>query len=904
MEDERPSPEEMLKRAAEEEARERRGRLKIFFGASPGVGKTYSMLEAAKDRRRDGIDVVIGWVDTHGRAETEKLTEGFERLPPRDSEHRGIVLREFDVDAALKRRPGLLIVDELAHTNAPGSRHARRWQDVEEILDAGMDVSTTLNVQHLESMNDVVARITGVVVHETVPDTIFDRASEIEMIDLPPDDLLQRLREGKVYLPAEAERAQRNFFRKGNLIALRELALRRTAERVDEQVAQYKKEQGIAQPWPTRERLLVVVGPAPQSANVVRAAYRMAARLKAPWIALSIETPAYRALPEEERELVGAHLELAERLGAETLVIQGERVSEEVLAVAREQSVTRIIVGKPTHGRWRDWIRGSIIEELVRGSGEVDVLVTTGSEEEAWRPPPVLRSPRVHGRQFLDALAVVGAATILCVLTRSLLTLADQAMIYLLGVLIVSSRMPRRPSLVAAIASVMALDFFFVPPYYSLDISDLRYIVTFSVMMVVALTVSTLTVRIREQAEAARQRERRTAALYAMSREFSVQTEVGGIARTAATHVRNLMEAEVFVLLEGSDGRLRPVAGGELAQAKSERELAVAQWVFDHGRPAGSGTDTLPASESLFFPLTGTRGPLGVFGVVLGSRGAAPAPSRAQLLETYVAQTALAVERALLEEEADRARVGAETEQARSALLSAVSHDLRTPLASMTGSVGVLLDHEKEMKPGERRELLETIREEGDRLGRLVNNLLELTRLESGALQVRKEWYPLEEVISSSLGRLGARVEGRQIVVDLPQEVLLAPVDPVLLEQVFINLLENALKYSPPGSPIEIGATLVPGELVVEIADRGAGLPPGEEERVFERFYRVADGRRAEGAGLGLAVCQAILKVHGGRISAENRSGGGAVFRFTLPLTGTPPPPEEPADARALKEER
>ena len=894
----------MLKRAAEEEARERRGRLKIFFGASPGVGKTYSMLEAARNRRREGIDVVIGWVDTHGRAETEALTQGLESLPPRQVEHREITLRELDGDAAQRRRPALLLVDELAHTNAPGSRHARRWQDVEDILDAGIDVYTTLNVQHLESMNDVVARITGVVVHETVPDTMFDRASEIEMIDLPPDDLLQRMREGKVYLPAEAERAQRNFFRKGNLIALRELALRRTAERVDAQVEQYKKEQGIVQPWPTRDRLLVVVGPAPQSANVVRAAYRMAARLRAPWIALSIETPAYLALPEEERELVSAHLELAERLGAQTLVIQGERVSEETLAVAREQNVTRIIVGKPTHSRLRDWIRGSIVDDLVRGSGEVDVLVTTGSEEEAWRPAPTLRSPGSTARDYLQALAVVLACTILCLMTRKHLTMADQAMIYLLGVLIVASRKPRRPSLLAAITSVVALDFFFVPPFYTLDVADLRYFITFAVMLAVALTVSTLTVRIREQAEAARQRERRTAALYAMSREFSVQTEVGEIARTAVTHVRNLMEAEAFVLLEGKDGQLRPVAGGEIAQAKSERELAVARWVFEHGRPAGCGTDTLPASEALFFPLVGTRGTLGVFGIALGSRAPAPSPSRAQLLETFVAQTALAVERALLEEEADRAKVAAETEQARSALLSAVSHDLRTPLASMTGAAGVLLDHTAEMGAGERRELLETIREEAERLGRLVGDLLDLTRLESGSLRARKEWYPLEEVVSSALGRLGTRLEGREVRVKMPPEVLLAPIDPILLEQVFLNLVENAAKYSPPGSSIEIRAAAEGEEVAVEIADRGPGLPAGEEERVFERFYRVADGRRAEGAGLGLAVCEAIVKVHGGRIEARNRPGGGAVFRFTLPVEGTPPPPDEALEAREPKEEK
>ncbi len=903
MENGRPTPEEMLARAAEEEARARRGRLKIFFGAAPGVGKTYSMLEAARERRREGIDLAIGWVDTHGRAETEALTAGLERMPVRLVEHRGITLRELDVDAALRRRPALLLVDELAHTNAPGSRHARRWQDVEEILDAGIDVYTTLNVQHLESLNDVVARITGVAVHETVPDTIFDRAVEIEMIDLPPDDLLQRLREGKVYLPAEAERALRNFFRKGNLIALRELALRRTAERVDEQVAQYRKEQGIVQPWPTRDRLLVVVGPAPQSANVIRAAYRMAARLKAPWIALSIETPAYLALPEEDRELVGAHLELAERLGAEPLVIQGERVSDEILAVARERSVTRIIVGKPTRSRWREALRGSVVDELVRGSGDVDVLVTTGAEEEAWRPAPILRSRRSSGRDYLDALAAVVAATLFCLWTRSLFTLADQTMIYLLGVLIVASRKPRRPSLAAAVLSVAALDFFFVPPFYSLNIADLRYAVTFAVMLVVALTVSTLTVRIREQADAARQRERRTAALYAMSRQFSAQTEVGEIASTAVSHVRNLMEAEAFVLLAEKDGRLHPVAGGELPQARSERELAVARWVFGHGRPAGCGTDTLPGSECLFFPLVGTRGPLGVFGIVLGPRAPAPSPSRAQLLETYVAHTALAVERALLEEEADRARVAAETEQARSALLSAVSHDLRTPLASMTGSACVLLEHPGDLGDPERRELLETIREESERLGRLVGDLLDLTRLGSGSLRARKEWYPLEDVISSALGRLESRLEGREIRVEMPPDVLLAPIDPILLEQVFLNLIENAVKYSPPGSPLEIRAAAGDGEVAVEVGDRGPGLPPGEEERVFERFYRVADGRRAEGAGLGLAVCQAILKAHGGRIAAGNRPGGGAVFRFTLPLEGNPPPPDEPSGPGDAKEE-
>jgi two-component system sensor histidine kinase KdpD len=880
----RPTPEEMLELAQREEERERRGRLKIFFGAAPGVGKTYAMLESAQAKKRAGVDVVIGWVETHGRPETEALARGLDRLAPRVVEYRGVKLEEFDLDAALARRPGLILVDELAHTNAAGSRHARRWQDVEELLAAGIHVEATLNVQHVESLNDVVERFSGIQVRETVPDALFDRADEIELVDLPPDELLERLRQGKVYVPVQAERAAAAFFRKGNLIALRELALRRAAERVDAQAAEWKKEHGIGEVWGTRERLLVVVDSAPSAIDVVRAAYRMAARLRAPWIVLLVETPDLLRMPSEGRERAEGALDLAERLGAETLVVRGESVPEEILAAARERSATRVVVGKPG-GRGLGRLRGSLeVARLVRSSGEIDVLVTSGEhgEEPARR---WLRRRRVPPASYAWALFVVLACTGVCWATRSILTLADQAMIYLLGVLIVASRYPRRPSLLAAVVSVAALDFFFVPPIFTMDVEDLRYATTFGVMLVVALTVSTFTVRLREQAEAARQRERRTASLFAMSSQFVIETGVGAIAATAVRHVTELLEVESFVLLADRKGNLVPCGGEVGTLSHSERELAVARWAFQNGRLAGHGTETLPSSEGLYIPLVGTGGHLGVFGIALGRRPEPPTPSQWQVLETFVAQTALALERALLVERHRSSEVAMETERARNELLSAVTHDVRTPLASIRGAAETLLDAATDLAPATRREMLETIREESARLSRLIGDLLELTRLESGSFEARKEPVPVDELFDSALARTEAELAGREVELDLPEDVLSVPVDPVLMEQVLVNLLENAARHAAP-SAITARAAREGERVVLEVGDRGPGIPPGEEERLFERFYRTSDGVRGRGTGLGLTVCRAIVRAHGGRIAAANRPGGGAVFRIELPADG------------------
>ena len=774
-------------------------------------------------------------------------------------------------------------MDELAHTNAPGSRHTRRWQDVQELLDAGIDVDTTLNVQHLKSINDLVARISGVVVRETVPDSLFEQATEVELVDLTPEDLLQRLHEGKIYLPAEVQRAVDNFFKKGNLIALRELALQRTADRVEQQMTSWKREQGIAQPWPTRERILVAIGPAPQSADLIRSAYRMATRFQAPWIALSVETPDFHRLPLDDRNRVDAHLTLAERLGAERVAIGAEDAASAILGIARQRNVSRIVIGKPTHGRLRDLLRGSMVDRLVRGSGPIDVLVTSGEEEPRPAAAPVRSTEAPPLREYGWALAAVAGATIIGMAGWSFFNLADQAMLYLLAVLLVSARLSRGPALATSVASVLALDFCFVPPYFTFAVSDLRYLVTFGVLLGAGLLVSNLTLRMRRQAETAQERERRTAVLHMMTRSFAFRSGVADIADAAARHLEVLLETEASVLLADEKGALIHRGGSAGTLVHSERELAVARWVFDHNRPAGHGTDTLPAAVGLFLPLAGRKGTMGVLGLDLGQRGVPLTPSQRQLLDVFVNHSALALERTILTEEAERNRVTVETERLRSALLSSVSHDLRTPLATITGAATSLLMQQERLEEESRRDLLETIREEAERLGRVIGNLLEVTRLESGTVRINKEACPLEELVSSAVARVEALLKNHELKVILPDDVIEVPVDPELMEKAFVNLLENAAKYSPAGTRIEIEARRDDGDVVVEVRDRGPGIPAGEEEKIFESFYRVAGTQGASGLGLGLAVCRAVVKAHGGRIEALGRDGGGTIFRFTLP---------------------
>ena len=890
----RPDPEALLVRVKAEEARQHRGKLKIFLGAAAGVGKTYAMLEAVREQRADGVDVLVGYVETHGRAETDALLQGLEILPARMVDYRGTALRELDLDAALARRPALILVDELAHTNALGLRHAKRWQDVVELLDAGIDVYTTMNVQHLETLNDVVAKITGVVVRETVPDSVFEQADEIELIDLPPDELLERFKDGKVYMPEQAQEAVKNFFRKGNLIALRELALRRTAERVDAQMRVYMHEHAIGKAWPTVERLLVCISPGPESARLVRAAKRMADRLGAPWVAAYVETPRQLRLPAEVRDRVTQTLRLAEQLGAETVRLPGEKMSEAILRFAHDRNVTKIVVGKPRRQLWTRILIGSIVDALVQGSGDIDIYVISAEREQHGAPPAPLARRAIPSdwAPYGWATAVVALATGAAWLTLPFFELANLVMVYLLGLVVVATRYGRGPSLVASILSVAALDFFFVPPVFTFAVSDVRYLFTFVVMLVVGLVTSSLAARIRTQAEAAHLREQRTAALYAMSRELASTRGVDMLLTIAMRHISEVFRSQVVVLLPGAGGALVCADGGQFAL--DSNELGVGKWVHEHHQPAGLGTSTLPGAAALYLPLQAPRGPVGVLGIRPADPHSLDAPDQLHQLETFANQTALAIERAQLADEAQQAQVRMETERLRNSLLSSVSHDLRTPLATITGAATTMLENGAKLNDRTRQGLLESVREEADRLNRLVQNLLEMTRLESGALQLRKEWHPLEEVIGAALGRLGKELADRRVDTRVPPDLPLVPIDDVLIEQVLVNLLDNAVKYTPGGSPIRIIATSTSEAITVEVADHGPGLPRGEEDKVFEKFYRGMPGGR--GAGLGLAICQGIVKAHGGNIWAQNLPEGGVAFLFTLPLAGKPPA-SVPADA-------
>ena len=893
-------PEAILAKLKQAQEREAQGKLKIFFGAAAGVGKTYAMLVEAHERHRADVEVVVGVVETHGRPETAALLEGFEALPARDVEYRGTRLREFDIDAALARKPQLLLLDELAHTNAPGSRHTKRWQDVEELLSAGIDVYTTLNVQHVESLWDAVAEITGVLVRETVPDSIIDRADEIEIVDLPPDDLLQRLKEGKVYVAPQVERALENFFRKGNLIALRELALRRTAERVDAQMESYRRQHEADRVQAASGRLMVCIGNPETAPRLIRAARRMAASLKVPWTALYVERLGKARETPQEREYLSDVLLFAEELGADTAVLSGLRISDEVLAYARENNVSRVVIGKPSRARWKEILFGSLASSLLRDSGDIDVFVLhgeAGEEREKPRTPPA--EPAIRP-DYLRAVVTVAVCTGLAWLMNARFAQANLIMVYLLGVMLVAVRFGRGPAVLASVLSVGSFDFFFVPPYLTFAVSDTEYLITFGVMLSAALVISTMAARLREQARASRERERRAAALYKLSRELADAQNLEDILTAALRTVQDVFAARAVILLPDEGGRVRIRSGDTSLLGPGDHDHGVAQWVFDRGEPAGLGTQTLPAAQALFLPLLGSRGPTGVLGIRPANIRFLLRPDQFRFLETFANQTALAVERAGLTAQAEQARIQIEAERLRNTLLSSVSHDLRTPLAAITGAASSLLEAAGKLSPETRRELVESIAEEAGRMNRLVSNLLDMSRLESGVLHVNKEWQSAEEAIGAALERLGTRLEGRQVDVKLPAGLGLVPLDEVLIEQVIYNLVENAIKYTPPGSPIEIRGEVVKNEIAIEVLDRGPGLPPGEEQRVFEKFYRAREANRPGGIGLGLTIARGIVEAHGGSMIASNREGGGAVFRFTLPLGGEPPkvePEQTPAEA-------
>ncbi|MBN4745685.1 sensor histidine kinase KdpD [Pandoraea nosoerga] len=904
---ERPDPDELLDKLQRDEAREQRGRLKIFFGACAGVGKTFAMLQAARKLREEGADVVVGVLETHGREETARLLEGLEVLPHKSVEYRARVLHEFDLDGMLARAPAVALVDELAHANVPGARHLKRWQDVQELLAAGIDVFTTLNVQHLERLNDVVGQITGIRVWETIPDRIFDLADEVKLVDLPPDELLERMREGKVYLPAQAERAVRNFFRKGNLIALRELALRRTADRVDAQMREYRADQSISQVWQARERLLVAIGPGPEGVALVRAAARLAASLRADWLAVHVETPALLRQSAARRESTFAALKLAQELGAETLTLDGAQAGATLLAYAQMRNVSKLVIGASGARRW--WTASTPLhEQLVRHAGGVDVVLIGPSAGDRaahtrvvrgdWRnwfgTAPELGLVGGPWRAYAWAVGICATVSLAAAELTRFLDLANIAMLYLLGVIVAAMRLGRGPGVLASFLSVVAFDFFFVPPKMSLSVSDTQYLLTFAVMLTVALVISHLTTSLRFQARLATWRERRTGAVYAMARELAAALTTPQIVEIGARHVREVFQARVALLLPDSQGSVRQPVENALPQTMPQHiDTDVAQWVYDRQQAAGEGTDTLPASQAYYLPLRApmrTRGVLVVAPERTGD-GAMGTPEQQRLLDTFAAQIALALERVHYVEIAQDALVTMESERLRSSLLSAISHDLRTPLTSIVGFASMLSRNDR--TPGSlRTELVDAIHEEAQRMTGLVTNLLDMARLQEGGVQLNRQWQMLEEVVGTSLRACRRVLAAHEVSTRLPADLPLLRFDAVLLERLFTNLLENAAKYTPAGSHIEIAASVRGDEVEVSVSDDGPGLPPGMEGRIFEKFMRGEKESAKPGIGLGLAICRAIVQAHGGRIHATHGPDGhGARFFFTLPIETPPTPP-------------
>lgn len=900
--EQRPDPDDLLERIR----RAARGKLTVFLGAAAGVGKTYTMLELARERAGEGIDVVIGWVETHGRKETERLATGLERVPPRILNYNGRDLPEMDIDAIIRRRPELVLVDELAHANVHGSRHVRRFQDVEELLKAGISVYTTLNVQHLESLNDVVAQITGVVVRETVPDHIVEQADSVQLIDIPPEDLIKRLKEGKVYIRGQVEQALRHFFRPGNINALRELALRYTASRVDKELSEYMREHNIEGPWPASGRVMVCVGASPFSAQLIRAARRLATGLQPDWIALHVELARRSPLSDAERDRISRNMKLAAELGALTLSVTGDDMVESVLETARLHNVTAIVVGKPRHGRLWELINGSIVDKLLRRSCGINIYVIQANKENARASGIVTTSsPKTQNKlEYAGGLAMIMAVTVVGWLLKGNIEIGNIALLYQLPVVLSAFWWGRWQSYFTAVFSVLVFDFLFIAPIFTFTVYDLRYLWSFITFLVIAFVIGGRTEILRHEAAAARKRERSTRALYEFSRGIAAVIDPETIVRELTVQAAETLGRKVAVLLPDARGRLAVWAdyepGGDkesairrrrLALAESS-EMAVAVWAYEHGEVAGRSTETLPGARFLYLPLRTGDTVVGVMGVQVVER--LVTPEQRHLMDAWASLAAVAIERVKLAGKAHEAALLREADRLRTALFNSISHELKTPLSSILGSVSALLESETLYSPESRRELLENIKDGADRMDRVVANLLDTARLETGTLKLKTDWCDMEDIIGAALRRLQDRLKDRPLRVEAPDAISLLQADCVLIEQVIINIIDNALKYSPPGSALELGIEQLGRQIRLAVADRGVGIPEADLAKVFDKFYRAQHREiRASGTGLGLSICKGIVEAHGGEIWAEKRTGGGTVVSFTLPLE---PPEKEGKD--------
>jgi two-component system, OmpR family, sensor histidine kinase KdpD len=907
----RPDPDLLLAKVKQQEAQARRGKLRIYFGSAAGVGKTYAMLVAARKIASEGRTVLVGVVETHGRAETAALLEGLEILPSKAVSHRGKTLTEFDLDAALLRHPDLILVDELAHSNAPGMRHPKRWQDVDELLAAGIDVFSTLNVQHLESLNDVVGGITNVRVWETVPDKVFDAADEVVLVDIPADELLARLKAGKVYVAQQAERAVNHFFRKGNLMALRELALRRTADRVEGDVQAYRVDQSIESVWKTATALLTCIGPDAGAERVVRAAARLASQLSTDWHAIYVETPDLQRLSATRREKILATLNLAQQLGATTAVIANAQIAESIIAYARSHNLSKLVIGRDPIRRLWPWQRSSG-QRLAMLAPDIDLIeigraegaAQKDSRELAAAPPmPEVDSSdrrKAKGLRYLwAALACIGV-TLASFPLAAHFDRSNIVAVFILTVVLVAVRFGRGPAALAAILSVGAFDFFFVPPRFSFAVSDVQYLLTFFIMLAVGLITGQLTAGLRFQARVASHREERAGSLYEIARDLSGAVQVEQVVKISDESIQRTFRASAALLLPDASGRLvvkTPNLDVKHPGAGLAVEIGTAQWAFDRGQPAGFSTDTLPGSEVLYIPLRAPTKARGVLAVKAHNRRLLRIPEQRQLLDTFAALIAIALERVHYVGLAQDALLKMESERLRNSLLAALSHDLRTPLTALVGLAESLALTGPKLSTVQ-LETAEAIQEEARRMSTLVSNLLDMARIESGEVTLNLQWQPLEEVVGAALDAARGMLQRHHVEVHIPRDLPLVKIDAVLIERVLVNLLENVSKYTPPGSTVTLSAGVIGDRLSVSVADNGPGLPAGQEEAVFQKFTRGEREPATPGVGLGLSICRAIIESHQGKIVAAQRPGGGAIFTFTLPI-GTPPVPAIEAEAQA-----
>ncbi len=894
----RPDPDQLLLQINQGEARNRRGRLRIYFGASAGVGKTYAMLSAAQRESKAGRHVLVGVVETHGRGETAELLAGLSQLPSREVAYRGHTLKEFDLDAALQHKPDVLLVDELAHSNVEGSRHAKRWQDVQELLEAGIDVWSALNVQHLESLNGTVGAITGVRVHETVPDTVLDDADEIIMVDVTPDELIARLQAGKVYLPQQAERAAKNFFRKGNLIALREIALRRTAEHVEDDVRTYRVEQSIAPVWNTEGAMLACIGPREGAEQTVRAAARMAGQLNVRWHAAYVETPRLQRLDAAQRDLILSVLKLAEELGAETAVLTGPDAAAELVSHAQKLNCAILMVGRPRRSPLLWGLGGhTLTRRLARLAPTLDI-VEVGHAESARRL--ARRGQRVAKEEadaawheawprYTWAAASCVGVTVAATPLHGVLDLANIVMLFLLAVVLVAVKFGRGPAAMAAFLNVAAFDFFFVAPRLSFAVSDVQYLVTFAVMLAVGLLIGQLTAGLRFQARISTSRERRAQSLFELTRDLSGALLSSQVAELGEAAVRRTFGGTAIVLVTDTQDQLvRPL------QPPTGFDASVADWAFRNGQSAGLATSTLAAQTWHYVPLMAPMRVRGVLALEPSQPRWLLIPEQVQQLDTLGRQIAIALERVHYVDVAQRAVVEMESERLRNALLAAISHDVRTPLTALIGLAESLQQAQPALPPVQ-AEAARALADQARELNALVNNLLDMARLQSGAVNLRLDWQSVEEVVGTAIRLAQHALGAKSIETDIPADLPLVEFDAVLIERVLVNLLENAAKYG--AEPIVVRARVTPDALLLTVADHGPGLPASARsnpQSLFDKFTRGATESATPGVGLGLAICKAVVDAHRGKISAANVPGGGAEFTLSLPRRT---PPEVSADA-------